>query len=352
MRAAAGLAVAALATACATIGSQGGGDVDLPSSGVGPFRKLGAEEMLGVAPYVVDDRSAQYRQPAALPLAGAAGGEVALYFVGGDAGRGHLYRTRATDARSFYGAPLDSGHAPKEVLAPDAGWEGSGLTTPSVVARDGGEVWLYYGTESGAVGLARSGDGGLTFAKEPAPVLEGARSPSVARQPSGAFVMLFVTGGGSIAEATSADGRAWTRAGVVLSPSAPVDPASLAPGERPPFDVARLDFPLVAPRETPAGQVQVRVLYTGYDASGVSAVGFAARYGEASAPLSRNPTPVLSLGAHEGRAALFEWSRGSMLYFDLDESGTSGEVHRAIGAALAPASETLATPDGTYADHP
>ena len=54
--------VAALSAACATLGTEGAGEPNLPTSDVGPFRKLEKSEVLGVAPYVLDGEGvAPYR---------------------------------------------------------------------------------------------------------------------------------------------------------------------------------------------------------------------------------------------------------------------------------------------------
>ncbi len=55
-----------LALSCATTGASGEGDRNLPTVGVGPFRKLAASEVKEIAPFVFDDRVAIYREPAVL----------------------------------------------------------------------------------------------------------------------------------------------------------------------------------------------------------------------------------------------------------------------------------------------
>ncbi len=93
-----------LLVSCATTGASGKGDENLPSAGVGPFRKLADDEVLGVAPFVLDDKAGQYREPAAI-LDGAS---VLLYATGKDGGgaRDVIVRSRAEDARSFFGTTL------------------------------------------------------------------------------------------------------------------------------------------------------------------------------------------------------------------------------------------------------
>ena len=361
-----------LAAGCATIGSPGEGDVDLPSAGVGPFRKLTGAEVLGIAPFVVDDRLSQYREPAALALGSGEGvrsSSVALYFVAGRGAAGSrerhdvIVRSRADDARSFYGAALDLGHSPKEVLAASAPWEGQDLSGPSAL-RVSDEIFLYYAARGG-IGVARSVDG-FSFRKEPGPILgvddgasrEGSppRAPSVAIFPDGQFHMLYVSGI-FIFEASSADGIHWTRLGTepVLGPSPPRAPGSFLPGERPPFDTGRVADPLLLPWVTPSGRLHVRVLYTGYDgvpaAPGISsAIGFAARFAT-TGPLVRNVLPVFAVDKHEAAPALFSWDGGAMLYVEQDKPGDGASIYRAISAAYAPATGTLSQPE-SYAEAP
>ena len=350
---------AATLAGCATLGSAGEGDVDLPTSGVGPFRKLTIKEVIGVAPFVLDDKAAQFREPAALALEGASPSSVALYFVAtkgdGAAARDVLVRSHADDARSFFGAPTDLGHAPREVLAPDAPWEGTRLGGPSAL-RVADEIFLYYAA-AGGIGLARSKDG-LAFTKESAPVLvpdatarwesTTPHAPSVARLPDGRFRMLYAAGN-AIGEAESADGVRWTRLGnaPIFAPSPPVPPASLSPGEKPPFDTDSVGDPVLAPRLTPAGRLHLRVLYTGR-AGTSSAIGFAARYGD-TGPLVRNTLPVFSVDKHEAGPALFEWVEEghtrSMLYVQQDKQGDGASIYPALSAAVAPATDTLSAPE-------
>lgn len=354
MRAAALLLVAG-AVACSTLAETAGGDSNLPSAGVGPFRKLAAAEVKGGGPIVLDDSTALYREPCALPLASGTT-ELALYVVEKDSTSGHdvLARTHAIDGRDFYGATLDLGHHPHVVLTADQAWEGADLAHPSAVAVAGG-VWLYYAS-NGSVGLARSTDG-LAFTKSGAPVLaQDALGPidsaSVAVLPDGTFDMMFAQAG-SIWEATSPDGASFTRVDADPTTSA-MDPvlaaappaASLETGQLPPFDTLRVADPFVSPRMTPAGRLQIRVLYTGYaqgEAGVTSAIGFAARYGTAGA-LARAAGAVYAIGKNESGPTFFEWQDGSLLYVEQD-NGSLGSTDRAIGAAVAPATFTFPAPN-------
>jgi hypothetical protein len=145
--------------------------------------------------------------------------------------------------------------------------------------------------------------------------------------------------GVSIGEAVSADGVSWTRVDADRGTPA-LDPL-LGPGESGSFDAGQVSDPLLAPRVTPAGRLQVRVLYTGWDeppgaSSRSSAIGFAARYGAFGA-LTRAGAPVYSVSLHAAAPALFEWTAGSMLYVHEDD-GAFDRTHPfpAVAAAFAP----------------
>jgi hypothetical protein len=346
------LSVVLVASACATTGASGRGDENLPTSGVGPFRKLADDEVLGVAPFVLDDKAGLYREPAVL----ADGAAAILYAVGRDGDRDVIVRSRADDARSFYGTSSDTGHRPVTVLAADAPWEGASLGGPFAL-RQGAEIVLYYAA-AGGIGLARSSDG-LAFRKEPAPVL--GPDPSAAWEttaPSGpsAYVdaagktHLFYAAGPAIGEAVSDDGVHFVRAGFVLVPAAAPAPGTLAPNEKPPFDTVRVADPCVAPRVTPAGRVQVRVLYTGTGADGATTIGLAARYGDVG-PLERAATPVYAVGQKESAPALLELGAEAFLYVGQQRSATGGGSYPAIAAAFAPGNVHLPTPTA-FADSP
>ena len=122
------LALASLFS-CATLGSES--DVpELPSSGVGPFRKLEAKEVRGIAPFVLDNTNTEYLEPSVLP-----DGDGAILYATKRTGptASEIVRTRAEDARTFYGATGHFGKAPKTVLAPALAWEGTALSRPSVL---------------------------------------------------------------------------------------------------------------------------------------------------------------------------------------------------------------------------
>jgi hypothetical protein len=354
------LASAAVAAAsCATTGAEGEGDKNLPTAGVGPFRKLGVDEVPGIAPFVLDDRVAIYREPAILAPAIAADDSPAiLYAVGKQAGADVIVRTRADDGRAFLGTSGDFGRSPPVVLAADAPWEGPSVSGPFALHVNG-EVLLYY-SAAGGIGMARSADG-LTFRKVPGPIFTRdpgsswetteVHAPSVYALPDGRLRMLYASGG-SIGEAESTDGVRFQRVDPepstpavepVLRPSAPAAPGSLLPNEKGPFDTAAVGDPCAVPRTTPSGRLQIRVLYTGTDTAGTTAIGLAGRYGDQGV-LTRQPTPVYSVGGKESAPALLELPGGSYLYVQQDRRVDERLTYKAIAAAFAPGSVKLPTP--------
>lgn len=350
---------ALLIGSCATTGAEGEGDKNLPTAGVGPFRKLAVDEVPGIAPFVLDDRVAIYREPAILaPVSATDASPAILYAVGKPAGVDVIVRTRADDGRAFLGTSGDFGRSPPVVLAADAPWEGAALGGPFAL-RVKDEIFLYY-SAAGGIGVARSVDG-LTFQKVPGPVFTRdpaspweateVRAPSVYVLPDGRIRMLYASGR-SIGEAESTDGVHFVRVDPdpttasiepVLGPAAPAAPGSLLPHEKPPFDTGAVGDPCAALRITPAGRLQVRVLYTGTDTAGTTTIGLAGRYGD-SGPLTRQSTPVYSVGSKESAPALLELPGGSYLYVQQDRRVDERLTYKAIAAAFAPGSVKLPAP--------
>ena len=343
-----------IAPSCATTGAAGEGDKNLPNVGVGPFRKLGADEVTGIAPFVFDDRVAVYREPAAL----ADGNAVILYVVAKQNDADVIVRTRADDGRAFFGSNGDFGKVPPVVLTATHAWEGASLSGPFALRLVDG-IALYYAA-AGGIGVAKSADG-ITFDKEPTPVLvRDPQSPWETTQVhaptvytlSDGRIRMFYASGSSIGEAESTDGLRFTRVDPdpstaiiepVLGPASPAAPGSLLPNEKPPFDTARVDDPCASVRSTAAGRLQIRVLYTGVDVTGASAIGFAGRFGE-TGRLVRQAAPVYSVGAKESAPALFEIGDASYLYVQQERRVDARLSYTAIAAAFAPGSTHLPNP--------
>jgi hypothetical protein len=357
------LAPFALGVACATLAGSGQGDVDLPSNLVGPFRSLkrgktcdgdtctGVDELPdgttnGIAKY---PQAPPSRAPAVMRLGEGGDLHLAIYAARDlDANLDTIVRMESPDARTFASSDVTT------VLGADQPWEGGAIGDPWVL-RDGADVWLYYDVhatnepgQTPGIARARATDGaGLAFSKDGLVTIDGSkggweteppRAPSVVRDDAGVY-HLFYASGTSIGEATSADGLHFTRVGTsaVLVPStAPTVP--LPEGEKPPFDDLAVDDPCVERAITPAGEVHWRVLYTGRDVAGASAIGFAARYGDAGA-LSRNPGSVFSTKLHANAPALARFDAFTLLYPMQDVNMNEPKfdpLKQAIGVAISP----------------
>ena len=334
-----------LASALALLAScSAGGGADtphpvLPSAGVGPFRDLTPEETKGIAPFVLEDSRARYREPAVLDD----GAATLLYAVAHEESGDAIVRTRAEDGRSFYGASSASLSKPPVVLRPDLAWEGTTLGGPSVLRR-GPEIWLYY-AGAGGVGLAR-GDG-LAFHKEAGPVLApdpsepgSPHAPSVYELPDGRSRMLYAAGD-AIFEAESTDGVAWHRlgGGAVLTPTRRGGA----------FDAVAVGDPCASPETTAAGRLVVRLLYTATGSGGTTAIGFAGRFGD-SGPFERHPDPVYAVARNEAAPAFLD--RGAVSFLYVQETLKSGEQSwLAIAAGISPAPTQLGT-SAPFSTHP
>ncbi len=330
------LAPLVLVAACATLGGDGKGDVDLPNAGVGPFRKLGSSECLGTAPFLLDDAQAHYRDPGAIALTPGAGPAVALYLVAdrdvGGQSRQVIVRSRATDARSFFGGR--GGQLPPIAVQADAPWEGTAVSGPAPLAVDGG-IWLYYAGDGG-IGLARSSDG-IVFTKVAQPVLASDAShawhaPTVARFPDGRY-HLVVAANGSLFESVSTSGDAFPAPVEILAPTAfSTDAGPVVEG---------IDDPVALVRVTAAGRTHLRVLYT-QTIDTKSAIALAARYGD-DGPLVHSSTgPVYSATETQRSPAVAELGDYTMLYVSDVRRSTS---YPSIAGAVGPALTVLPAPD-------
>jgi hypothetical protein len=344
-----------LLVACATIGSDGLGDVGLPNAGVGPFRRLVSGEVPGIAPYVLEGEGA-YREPAV--LSDGEGTRVWLYAAATSTGRDGIaagpviVRTSAKDARSFVGSGFGPGRGTALALAPSLPWEGGVVGSPFVL-RSEGRVLLFYAARDG-IGLATADAPEGPFVKRDTPVLAAPDTrgsgweTGAPRAPTayveGRTLHLFYASSGAIGEAVAdvtslafrrvdADPRT-PELDPVLGRSASVDPRTLAPGEKPPFDELAVDDPCVSARESPAGRTVVRVLYTGSSTGSTraTAIGFAARFGH-EGPFEKQSLPVYAAKSTERAPALLDLGARSYLYFTEPRASDGRE---GIGAGFAP----------------
>lgn len=340
--------------ACATIGSDGLGDVGLPSAGVGPFRRLTSDEVPGIAPFVLDGDGG-YREAAVLSD-NPETTEVVLY--AGATGQGRdgipvgpvIVRSLAKDGRSFVGTGNGPGRGTQLALAASEPWEAGGVHSPFALRVDA-QILLFYAGSQGGIGVARASAVEGPYTKDPAPVLDakdaareegGApRAPSVYLE--GDTLHLFYATPAGLFEAVSprsplafrrVDANPSTSAlDPVLTRAPDVDPKSLGPGEKPPFDERAVGDPCVALRTTPAGRPHVRVLYTGTSLAGTTAIGFAARYGH-EGPLVRQVIPIYAAKGKERAPALLDLGAKGYLY--VTEPRTDGRD--GVGGSFFPAS--------------
>jgi hypothetical protein len=326
------------AAACGAGGDEGPSELPtLPSAGVGPFRDLQPTEVKGIAPFVLEDAVSMYGEPAVWQ-----DGATTYLYASAQAGElDVIVRTRATDARTFFGASSSSIAKPAVVLRPDQPWEGRYLGGPTLVEWRGQVLLFYSGVEGIGAAVARAPGDLRTFQKL-GPVLgpdgrrgtwetSPPRAPTVYVLPDGRLRMLY-TSGAAIGEAESHDGVTWARLGTtpVLGPSGPSGTT---------FDAAGASDPCAVTRTTASGRFVVRVLYTGTNASGVTAIGFAGRFGDAG-DFERGVDPVYAVAKKETAPALLELGGESFLYIQ-EELRSGDKTWPAIAAAVAPAVAVL-----------
>jgi hypothetical protein len=352
-----------LTASCATLASDGRGDVDLPSALSGPFRSLSRDRSCddsgictGVDELPPGTPSGIAHYPTSLGLRGPSvlvRGDlhVVLYATREQAGIApRVVRLEATDARTFTGAT--------EVVTIDRAYEGDAIGDVAAVDVSVGgatSVWLFYAVRSSAnagatpgIARARSSDGsvGAAFDKDDAVVFDASgakgaweteppRAPSVVQRGDGS-VRLFYASGHSIGEASSVDGAHFTR--VDGDPSTPeLDPV-FTPSSRAsplPFDADAVDDPCVDRSTTPAGRVLYRMMFTGRDGAGGVAVGFAGRFGDGGS-FDRAGAPVFGTKVHAHAPTIARFDGDALLYPDQD---SEGDVQ--IGVAITPTTVRL-----------
>lgn len=346
----AALAALVVGRGCATLATSGAVDVDRPNAKAGPFRVLRAHEIddtnaVHVAPYLADNATLRYRDPAPLDLDDdPATLAIALYAVAGEDASSKIVRYAADDGRSF-------GRIPATVLEATAPWEGGWVGAP-VALRVSGETWLFYAA-AGGIGLARSSDG-LAFTKRGNPVVADGLGcaastsppidPAVVRAHDGTFRLFWApVGAGLLCEASSDDGLSWRLApgdGVVLRVSAPPAAAPSDGGADEPFDDAELAGPFATVATTTQGRPVLRVYYAGRNRAGAWAVGLAARFGD-DGPLERAAAPVLATSLDPHAPAVVHFRDLSLLYFTEYAGSTRPLRYPAIAAGVAPATLDL-----------
>jgi hypothetical protein len=154
----------------------------LPTAGAGPYERLARDDNTpATEPRFLDELRADLDDPSL--LAGGAGIRVWFTRATLDPVASEIQYTEAASPREL---PVVG---PMPVLTATEAWEEGVVGSPSVIADPAGGLVMFY--EGGtAIGRAVSSDG-VTWTKDPLPVLEGASSPSAVLV--GGETWLFVT---------------------------------------------------------------------------------------------------------------------------------------------------------------
>jgi hypothetical protein len=231
---------------CGTLGAPARGDRDLPSSALGGYSAvtLGASPS-GTANLVTADGDVSLEEPS-VSLDDRTGLRALFVTMISSDGSSSI-------ARGVERTPgLLDFSPPATVLRAELPWERGAVRSPSA-ARSGDEIVLAY-EAGGAIGLARSTDGGANFTRATAPILQPDRSheetdalgaPSLARGADGRWRLAYTSGGALfLAVATEPNGP-WRRVG-----TGPIAvPATAADG-----GVESLDDPALLEERTAAGR--------------------------------------------------------------------------------------------------
>jgi hypothetical protein len=300
---------------CGTSAESNGGDSNLPSRGIVPFRVHADERDRRLA--VLSDGERALSEPDALRLEEG----VALYLTMEGTERTSIGRAEAP------GEGLDFGDL-VEVLGPEQAWEAGRTSSPAVLDH-GGVVYLWYvggdgeGESPGALGLARSSDG-FVFLRETQPVLvpepgERLAAPDVVRVDGHFVLFVAVTPADSeqspprsvVVRFDSTDGLAWDRVGVVLEPGSGCLNADGA--EVRCWDGGFVREPGARASRSPAGRPQIDLWYTG-GLGGNAGIGFAGSFdGRTFSRYRQNP--IIDASGPESGASVVELEGGLNLYY-------------------------------------
>ncbi len=316
-------------------GETGGGDSNLPTQAIGPYKELETNfETPLNEPFVLEDIAADLVEPAILDGDQVQGrGDRLIVYVERIATAGG----RGTIVRADIDPNLEaSTEPPEEILAPTEPWEGNRVGAPAVLRR-GDKVILFFEGGDGAqggIGRAVSMDGGRTFTrlqKNPVLTAPGARQPTViaspadpARQLSMYFVGDSVRGPAIFLTQSTDDGQSWGAARLVLGADSPA--TSDAGGVQ--IDLGGTEGPCAFGPTSGAGLPYVGLFYVGVSATRTRSIGYAGSFdGEHFERFPGNPV-VGAGGADEtGPAVRREGDRGILLY------AVSAGGRRSIAAA-------------------
>jgi len=241
----------------------GGGSENLPQSGAGPYRFAEPDfDTPADEPYVVSQPVVSLSDPAVRTLPG---GGYEIFYTRKDDSSTQIWKV---SLESFGALPVAG---PTMVLAADASWEEGVVRAPSLVVRES-ELFLYYegGLTMPSVGLARSTDGGETFAKEAAnPLLLGARDPDVIADGDSWLMVHGDLRDRTIELRSSANG---------IDFAAPHPLISARLGEVGAFDALGIRAPALRVRISRAGRAQFGLFYAGLgentDGDPVESIGY------------------------------------------------------------------------------
>lgn len=329
-------ALAGLTLSCSAIGDPGGMPDGLPHGGTGQFRLLDAEEsgisgLPGIALFVRNvaiesamradgflfhTHQARVDEPPTPP---------------DDYPENEVFQD-AFGLRSIYRAPrFEEGTgafaAGAQVLAASEAWEGEEVFDPWVLVEDDGTARLYYAA-AGGIGVATASSVDGAFTKEPGPIVDSGRRPTVVRGPDDAYWMYYDTGDG-IAAARSEDGVSF---------------AAMSFGVTGPDDVddsreVRLASPGAARVDTRGGRTIIRLYAESVRDDGSHLVYLLGS--EDGESFDRFPRPVIDQPDVRHPAPHIVDDRVTFLYANFPNVA-GGFQTRAVTVSVAPAGESFA----------
>jgi len=304
-------AIMVLAAACGLGGSSGGGDENLPTSGIGPYGKITDYDFSTPLdePFLVVDNAADLLDPAPIELPGFAA---------------RLFYTRRTGATAeIWRADLSSLEDEPEnavpVLVASEPWEQGRVEAPAPF-RAGDVLYLVYQAGDPAapvLGWAASTDGGASFVKRGMLIEDGAQ-PSALQLGNATFV--YFTRPEGIFVATSI--------GLATFAVRPQPVLGAAGGQR--FDARAVGEPAAVGGLSPAGELRIGLFYTGTATNGVAAIGYAGSFDGTT--FTHSLEPILEPGppSEHGAGPLIAPTSG-VLFFSQARGGRA-----AIAVATAP----------------
>jgi hypothetical protein len=319
---------AILAHGCGATGDAGGGASHLPVSGAGPFAPISADEPVDWSPpVIVSDVLADLDDPYVV----TAGSAIGIWLTAHRNGVSRIEHADLYDFKQGFGDLFLA-------IEPDQPWEGSGLSSPSIVWD---AQWLLFYEGGGAIGWATAPEpsGGHGWTKAPGPALvantleEGSAltSPSAVRVGDRLRVYYVANGAVWAAEAPFDDvlaGRATTFTRLDADPATPARDPVIA---QPPFGTAITHLTARA-ANTPAGRVRHDLYFTVSQPKGTmpaTTCGFASSFTGADFALA--PTPILPAMVTARNCAETPYEDVALLFYT-QRSG----ARDAVGLARAP----------------